>query len=279
MKQSEILAAAYLDIVFEGRNKDYGAYQLRATYEKRMWKALLITLGIFSLFAGGFYLKNVLFKAENKTRFRITESVTIQDIKADKKEIPPPVELPKPVETPKIKTIEFVVPKVVPDKEVVTPPPTQTEIEEAKISNITTEGIKDAGVVLPPQTIDNNKGIIEIKTYNDDNGGRPFEKVEIDAKYPGGSTAWKNFLERNLRGDVPVENGASGGTFTVVIQFIVDKGGNLSDIKPLTNFGYGMEQEAIRVIKKSGKWIPAIQNGSEVTAYRKQPITFQVMEQ
>ena len=44
------------------------------------------------------------------------------------------------------------------------------------------------------------------------------------------------------------------------------KGGNLSDIKPLTNFGYGMEQEAIRVIKKSGKWIPAIQNGSEVTA-------------
>jgi protein TonB len=105
-----------------------------------------------------------------------------------------------------------------------------------------------------------------------------FTKVEIDASYPGGPGAWRNFLERNLRADVATENGASPGTYTVVIQFVVDKEGNVSDVKPITSVGYGMEQEAVRVLKKSGKWKPAIQNGREVKAYRKQPITFQIQE-
>jgi protein TonB len=58
---------------------------------------------------------------------------------------------------------------------------------------------------------------------------------------------------------------------------VVDKEGNLSDVKALTAHGYGMEQEAIRVIRKGPKWNPAIQNGVSVKAYRKQLITFQVL--
>lgn len=103
-------------------------------------------------------------------------------------------------------------------------------------------------------------------------------KVDIDAAYPGGASAWKGFLERNLRGETPVEHGAKQGTYTTIIQFIVDKDGNVSDIKPLTKVGYGMEEEAVRVISKSGKWKPAIANGKEVRAYRKQPVTFMVVE-
>ncbi|MBD0333129.1 MAG: TonB family protein, partial [Chitinophagaceae bacterium] len=67
-------------------------------------------------------------------------------------------------------------------------------------------------------------------------------------------------------------------TYTVIIQFIVDKEGNISDVKALTNHGYGMEQEAMRAVKKAPKWTPAIQNGRQVKAYRKQPITFIVTE-
>ena len=62
-----------------------------------------------------------------------------------------------------------------------------------------------------------------------------------------------------------------------MIQFVVDVEGNVSDIKPLTNHGYGLEQEAVRVLKKAAKWEPAIQNGVKVKAYRKQVITFQVL--
>ncbi|HRN48332.1 MAG TPA: energy transducer TonB [Niabella sp.] len=64
----------------------------------------------------------------------------------------------------------------------------------------------------------------------------------------------------------------------MIVQFIVDKEGDVSDVKPLTHVGHGMEQEAVRVIKNSGRWKPAIQNGREVKAYRRQPITFQIQE-
>lgn len=106
-----------------------------------------------------------------------------------------------------------------------------------------------------------------------------FEKVEIEAYFPGGDNAWLDFISKNLAPNTPVENGAPAGTYTVVIQFIVDKEGNLSDIKPLTHHGYGMESEVMRVLRKSPKWMPAVQEGRKVKAYRKQPVTFQVIEE
>lgn len=102
-----------------------------------------------------------------------------------------------------------------------------------------------------------------------------FTKVGTDAQYPGN---WFSFLERNVNGQIPVDKGAGPGTYTTIVQFIVDTDGTVSNIKALTKHGFGMEEEAIKVIKKSGKWIPAIQNGREVKAYRKQPITFQINE-
>ena len=86
-------------------------------------------------------------------------------------------------------------------------------------------------------------------------------------------------MEKNLNPDVPIENGAPEGSYTVVVQFIVDKEGKISDVKATTNHGHGMEEEAIKVIRKGPDWIPAIQNGRQVKAYRKQPITFVVSEQ
>jgi TonB family protein len=100
-----------------------------------------------------------------------------------------------------------------------------------------------------------------------------YTKVEVDAKYPGN---WCSFLERNLDLQVATYNGASPGTYTVMIQFIVDVAGNVSDVKALSSVGFGMEQEAVRVVKKSGKWNPGIQNGREVKSYHKLPITFTV---
>jgi len=110
----------------------------------------------------------------------------------------------------------------------------------------------------------------EIK--EDDN--KVFEKVEVEASFKGGERAWRKYLESNLDQNVPVKNGCKPGEYTVVIQFIVDKEGGVSDVRALTNHGFGMEEEAMRMIKKGPYWVPAVQNGRQVKAYRKQAITF-----
>jgi periplasmic protein TonB len=127
----------------------------------------------------------------------------------------------------------------------------------------TNEGVKD----IPGGDAENNE---EEKVYN---------KVEIDARFPGGDKEWRKYLERTLNAATPVDRGAPAGTYTVVVQFVVDKEGNISDVKALTNHGYGMEAEVIRVIRKGPKWEPAMQNERMVKAYRKQPVTFQVIDE
>jgi protein TonB len=91
-----------------------------------------------------------------------------------------------------------------------------------------------------------------------------YETVEIESYYPGGVESWKRFLLKNFR--VPDE--VSG---TVIVKFIVDKEGNVSDVEAISGPDE-LKAEAVRVIKKSGKWTPAIQNGRKVNSYKKQPI-------
>lgn len=105
-----------------------------------------------------------------------------------------------------------------------------------------------------------------------------YEKVEIEASFPGGDKVWRNFLEQKLNATVPLNYGAPPGKYTVIVQFVVDKEGKISDLKALTNHGYGMEAEVIRLLKKAPKWNPAIQEGRPVKAYRKQPVTFWIQE-
>lgn len=101
-----------------------------------------------------------------------------------------------------------------------------------------------------------------------------FDKVEIEPFFPGGAAKWRQYIERNLDAAAPVRKKAPTGVYTVVVQFVVDREGNISDVKALTNHGYGMEEEAIRVIKSGPRWQPAMQSGQVVKAYKKQPITF-----
>jgi Gram-negative bacterial TonB protein C-terminal len=103
---------------------------------------------------------------------------------------------------------------------------------------------------------------------------KAFTTVETEASYPGGIEAWQKFLQKNLNSNIPNKNKAPIGRYMVIVKFIADKDGVLSNIRPETNFGFGMEEEVVRVIEQSGKWNPAIQNGKPVNAYRRQPITF-----
>ena len=105
-----------------------------------------------------------------------------------------------------------------------------------------------------------------------------FNKVEVEAEFSSGNQGWREYLMKNLKANVPVKKKAPAGKYTVVIRFIVNKDGRIRSIEPETSFGYGMEEEVMRIIKKGPKWIPAMQNGRPVNAYRRQPVTFMVEE-
>lgn len=276
MEISKILSSDILDLVFEDRNKAYGAYNLRKTYQKRLGIALLCTAAVALLALGGSFLAGSL-KKKGPGKVQVRElTLTELNQEEEKKPEPPPPPPPKQ-EPPKVEMTKFTPPKIVKDEEVKKEeiPPEVKELEDTKIALESQEGIKDEG--LAPTIVDEGKAVIEEKKEEDEN--QVFTKVEVEASFPGGEQAWKRFLERNLEANAPVDNGAPQGTYTVVVQFIVDKEGMISDVKALTSHGHGMEEEAMRVIKKGPKWTPAVQNGRQVKAYRKQPITFVVAEE
>lgn len=101
-------------------------------------------------------------------------------------------------------------------------------------------------------------------------------KERIEAHFTGGDIAYRRYLQNNLDPNTPAEHGARDGTYRVMIRFKVEIDGRVSDVTAETNFGFGMEQEAIRIIKKSPPWVPAKLFGLPVVAYRRQPITFVV---
>jgi periplasmic protein TonB len=124
-----------------------------------------------------------------------------------------------------------------------------------------------------------NAQVDSTKNTEDNPDEKTFDKVEIEASFPGGDAAWRKYLENTLNANTPVEYGAPAGNYTVLIQFVVSKDGSISEVKALTHHGYGMEQEVIRVIRMGPKWIPAIQDGKQVKAYRRQPVTFWIEEE
>ena len=276
MEANKILSADFLDILFEGKNKSYGAYELRKTYNSRMVKAL-IAMGALLLIL---LLGSVLANKMNSNADDALE-VTDMEMAEVKKDEPPPPPQPPPPPTPppppEIKQVQFTPPKIVKDEEVKPDEKIEEIKEDQVISTKTVESENTTQVVQAPVE-DKGTQVVEVpvKAVEED---KVFTKVEIEAEYPGGQGAWANYLRKNLSGDVATQNGAEPGTYTVIIKFIVSKDGSISDVSSETSIGKGMEQEAIRVIKKGPKWTPAQQNGSIVKAYRRQPITFVVTEE
>lgn len=268
MEPNKILKSHLLDLVFDNRNKAYGAYELRVTYPQRIKRSLLITLGIGAMIFTGVAWTTA---GKGKTEKALAEPIyELKSIVEETKTIPPPPPPPAKQTPPpaQVRTEKFIVPVIDDDDKVKDQPIAVKDLNDVQIGTIKTPGVEDPGDIFDPNDgID--KGIISKKKIEKED--IIFTKVEKDAEFDGN---WGKFLQSNLRGDTPAENDAPEGTYTVVIQFVVDVDGSLSNIVALSNHGYGLEQEAIRVLKQSKKWKPAIQNGRQVKAYRKQPITF-----
>jgi len=274
MEVNKILSADVLDIIFEGRNKEYGAYDLRKTYNKRLVTSLLIVGALCLLLFIG-YLASALLANKNDNSKVVVQDVQLEEIKQEeKKEEPPPPPPPKPPDPPKVEMAKFTPPKIVKDEEVKEEekPPEVEKLEDTKIGLSNQEGQKDEGIVAPPVE-DGGKGVVEAPKKDDEDWDKTFTKVEIESEYPGGAAAWQRYLNRNLRyPQEAIDNEVQGA---VVVQFIVDKEGNVSEVEAISG-PQELRAEAIRVIKKSGKWTPAVQNGRQVKSYKKQPIVFRL---
>jgi len=273
MEANKILKSEYLDILFEGRNKDYGAYDLRKTYNRRITIAIVGMIAFCLIM----FLANVLAnrKTEEKQGPIVIQDVSLENVQQKKEPPPPPPPPPPKIEPPKIEIKQFTPPKIVKDEEVKEPPPKQEELEKTTIGTINQEGVQ-TDVVAPPVE-EKGTGVVEAPKVTEDYD-KEFKTVQIQAKFPGGPDAWAKYLQRNLKSDTPTDNGAPTGAYTVVVSFLVDKDGNISEVKAENDPGYGTAAEATRVISRGPKWIPAVQNGRNVIYRQKQAITFKVEE-
>jgi protein TonB len=273
MEVNKILSADVLDIIFDGRNKEYGAYDLRKTYNKRMTRAMLIAGAILVLIFLGTVLANQLGK-KKAGQDMIVQDVQLEEVKQEQKNEPPPPPPPPKPEPPKVEMAKFTPPKIVKDEEVKEDekPPEVEKLEETKIGTVNQEGLKDEGIVAPPAS-DEGKGVVEAPKKQEEDWDKTFTKVEIESDYPGGASAWMRYLNKSLRyPQEAIDNEIQG---TVVVQFIVDKAGMVSDVEAISG-PQELRDEAVRVIKKSGQWTPAVQNGRQVKSYKKQPIVFKL---
>jgi len=284
MDANKILSADLIDLVFEGRNKSYGAYELRTGYNKRLRNALFLTVALGLLILLASFLSS-LDLGQKKGQVQIKE-VQLEEIKQEEQPEPPPPPPPKPPEPPKVEMAKFTPPKVVKDEEVKEEekPPEIEKLEETKIGTVNQEGIKDEGIVAPP--VEDKGGVVEAP--KEDDSDKVFQKVEIDAEFPGGTSGWTRYVTREIERNIDElqDDGRSG---TVVVLFIVDKEGAVSEVRalPCAEAGVGnclppnskLAEIAVNAIRKGPKWKPAIQNGRQVKAYRRQPVTFQLAEE
>jgi protein TonB len=278
METNKILNADVLDIIFEGRNKEYGAYELRKTYNKR----LIIALSVMTAVCLIAFLSSILGNDKDKDKNKIiVQDVQLEDVKKEEKKPPPPPPPPPPKqEPPKVEITKFTPPKIVKDEEVKEPPPPVEKLEDTKIGTINVEGKKDEGFVAPPVE-SKGTGVVEAPKKVEEDYDKVFTKVEKEAKFPGGPEGWKRYLERNLNANVAADDGAPTGNYTVKVQFIVDKEGNISNVSAIEvpKACPSCGPEGVKVIKRGPKWEPAVQNGRNVIYQAVQFITFQVAEE
>jgi protein TonB len=273
MEVNKILTADVLDIIFEGRNKEYGAYELRKTYNKRILVAVGGMFALVILLFVGYLIANKI-EDDDSAKQVVAQEVQLEQIQEEKNEPPPPPPPPKPPDPPKVEMSKFTPPKIVKDEEVKEDekPPEVEKLEETKIGTINQEGVKDIGIVAPPVD-DAGKGVVEAPKKVEEDWDKTFTKVEIESDYPGGQAAWQRYLLKTLRYPQEAQDNEIQGT--VVVQFIVDKAGAVSNVEAIAG-PPELRDEAVRVIKKSGSWTPAVQNGRQVKSYKKQPIVFRL---
>ena len=275
MSKIDLVNNDWVDLVFQGRNQEYGAYQLRKGTSKRNVISVIIMLAAAALIYVGISLKNFIEASTQKVA--VTQ---VQELSA--------LEKPKEKAEVKQKKVEIQQPEKV--------------VERVKSSvKFTAPVIKKDDEVKPEDELKNQDELLNTKTAigaldvkgNDDKDGevlklketvaqpepkpepeKVFEVVEQMPSFPGGDKALMDFLSNTVKYPVVAqENGVQG---RVVISFVVEKDGSITDVRVVRSVDPSLDKEAARVVKSMPRWIPGKQNGAAVRVKYNVPVSFRL---
>lgn len=283
MSKLNIFKKDWIDMVFEGRNKSYGAYQLRTENPKMTTIALFAGMAVFGLgiaspmlidiAKGTFGVKNVDILDQVIEIKDISIPPPVEELPPPPEEVPPP---PPPVEEAKSVNDQkqFVEPEVAKKEEVKQEIAKQDDFKDADPGVKDAKGDKDKGEIKTGESTGKaDKGDPKPEVSGDGDPNKVFVAVQVKAEYPGGMPAFnKQFISRFRTPDI--DSGVK--RIQVIVQFIVEIDGSLTDIKVARDPGYGAGKEAVRVLNSMPKWKPAIQNNRSVRSQFTLPITIQV---
>ena len=274
MSKIDLFDQQWIDLVFEGKNETYGAYELRKKTSGRNLKAFIaMVLGIIAIVAI-VLLKNTIQEAilANSSHEEELEMAVLVEEKVEAE-----VERNEPVVFEQQEVVElvassekFTAPEItdeVPPEEVMRG---QDDLAQTntKIGVYQVEGNdEEAGEVLKAQQVVVTEQPKEEET-------KIFEVVEQMPSFPGGDAALMAFLSKNIKYPVVAEeNGIQG---RVIATFVVERDGSITDVKVVKSVDPSLDKEAVRVLKSMPKWIPGKQNGSAVRVKYTVPVTFRL---
>ena len=264
MLPDKIMQSDLLDILFENRNKTYGAYALRRSYNRTIATAITITLFIAIVFSG------LQFLHHTKHKGLITQIIFLPDQELVKLDQPKPQpENPMPQHAAAHNQQIYSAPVIVQDISE-TQTPTVDVLTENAIGEENVFGNSEIDVIQPPANTQETSGssstLPETKTDE-----TPLTYAQVMPEYPGGIEALKKFMLKNLRQPDDLQPGEK---ILVMASFVVNKNGQIEQVKIINGGRTDLNKEVQRVINKMPFWKPGLQNGNTVAVYFNLPVTF-----
>lgn len=281
MAKIDLYDPKWVDMVFAGKNKEYGAYQLRKGTSGRNIKALLILI-IAAALVGGFLAWKVIEQKQAEEQQAYMEAMELaklqQEAKKEKKKqepIKPKVEQKKEIPVAR-ETQKFTAPVIKKDELV----KEENQVKQmdklddkVAVGTENKEGVKD-------RTVEAVRNDIAVAAPPPPPAPKPevankvFDVVEEMPSFPGGQGALMAFLSSNIKYPVVAqENGVQG---RVIVGFVVEKDGSITDVKVMRSVDPSLDREAQRVVKAMPKWKPGKQNGSAVRVKYTVPVVFRL---
>ncbi len=272
MHTNAILQADIIDIIFDKKNKMYGAYTLRKFYNNRLFKSLGIVMGLVALFflSSFFISKKVITNITTMpgTTEWAAPPTTIpkKKILLKKLDLPKALAIAKPAPTQAFTQVKLTLNTVV--------PPVEALKDLLQISDVSKKGDTkiDPIITSPKIPVDSNSvsgktepAIKEIDKLT------PNEYAEVMPAYKGGMQALRLFLQNNLQSPTELDEGE---TISVIVKFIVGYDGKLKGFEIVQDGGTLFNNEVIRVLKKMPNWIPGKSKGQNVSVFFNIPVKF-----
>ncbi|MBO6017889.1 MAG: energy transducer TonB [Prevotella sp.] len=276
MAKVDLIDNSWVDLVFEGKNKEYGAYVLRKETGKRNLKALIwVLIGIALIFAiayANLAIQNAIKQNVSvETDVELSKLAQKKEAKVERKE-PVKVEMEQKVVEKVKSSVKFTAPEIKKDDEVKPEDELKSQDDLSKtntaIGSFDVKGNDEAeGEVLKAKEV-----VVDEKPKEEET--KVFDVVEQMPQFPGGPNALFEYLSKNIKYPVVAEeNGIQG---RVIVTFVVERDGSITDVKVAKSVDPSLDKEAQRVVKSMPHWIPGKQNGSAVRVKYTVPVTFKL---